>query len=654
MLDAFLPHEEKFKVWKESGYPEIKQETKELIYDILNYNKKIKMWPHQIEGLLRTIYSYEVLNKKDLLLNIVTGGGKTAIIASVIFWLKTAHNINRFVILTPNTIVRARLQSDFEDGTIFKKFDFVSSRDSTILNDLTLHVMERGAQPTGMTGSGIILGNIQQLYPSHSTGQRNLSFLQHFVGELAIFNDEAHNTPAQEYTNIINALSRQSRFRLDTTATPNRADGREPDTEMIQYYDMPQALRDGIVKSVVVYEPEIKLLELTYTNIKTGEKRKVTELDVEFKEAERNLKPFQWILDPEPMKKQMSIALRRHREHIVRAKNRYKPILFVITMSIEEGEIARKMLQERFKLNTLLVTEESDEKDRMEALRIGTVDSRYEAVVSVLMLREGWDVPEVSTILLLRKFSSPVYGQQVIGRGLRKIIRDPTEPEILSVIDHPRLEHDWLWKLVAVSKIRQGVVDDDIFDPTEDLPPKPKIQTLVNPEKIIKLSDPEYDTDIDFHRIKEEIPDDKTELDWRSSLKKKFYDQEKFLITRTQINEIIAKQLKDNRIEVLEGVNEYDFEVSGQYPHEVLENLLKSELMEMSEELLNRAGYGISLKGKLYSTMLEHIREKFFMGVVLSETNINDLEHALHMMPEIKKNFTESIVSGIVEDTFGQ
>ena len=40
------------------------------------------------------------------------------------------------------------------------------------------------------------------------------------------------------------------------------------------------------------------------------------------------------------------------------------------------------------------------------------------------MLREGWDVPAVSVILLLRKFSRRVYGQQVVGRGLRLNVRD--------------------------------------------------------------------------------------------------------------------------------------------------------------------------------------------------------------------------------------
>ena len=152
------------------------------------------------------------------------------------------------------------------------------------------------------------------------------------------------------------------------------------------------------------------------------------------------------------MKKQIAIALQRHEEQKVRAKNRYKPILFIVTMSIAEGERAKKMLEERFKVKTLLVTQESDDDQREEAMTIGNDDSKYDAVVSVLMLREGWDVPQVSTILLLRKFSSPVYGQQVIGRGLRKIIRNQAEREILAVVDHPRLEHDWLWKLVAVVK----------------------------------------------------------------------------------------------------------------------------------------------------------------------------------------------------------
>jgi superfamily II DNA or RNA helicase len=56
------------------------------------------------------------------------------------------------------------------------------------------------------------------------------------------------------------------------------------------------------------------------------------------------------------------------------------------------------------------------------------------------MLREGWDVPEVSVILYCGKFGSKVYGQQVIGRGLRRVrVKDikADEPQTCAVVDTP-------------------------------------------------------------------------------------------------------------------------------------------------------------------------------------------------------------------------
>ena len=648
MLDAFLPHIDDFKQWKATGYPDVKQETREFIEHVLKPSEKYKLWKHQEDALLRTIYAYEILDKKNCLLNIVTGGGKTANIAATIFWLKSVHNINKFLILTPNTIVRGRLEYDFKDGTVFKNFGFATKQNEILVNDLGLHMMQSGQQPQGMLSAGVVLGNIQQMYTSHITGRRNLAYLQQFVGEIAIFNDEAHNTPAIEYTNVLNTLSEKCKFRLDTTATPNRADGQEPDSEMIVRYDISQALEDGIIKSVVVYEPEVKLLKLTYTNSKTGEKKDVTELDVEFQEAESLVKPFQWILDPEPMKKQMAIALQRHKEQQARAKGRYKPILFVITMSIAEGEKAQKMLQERFKINTLLVTEESDEKDREEALKMGSFDSKYEAVVSVLMLREGWDVPEVSTILLLRKFSSPVYGQQIIGRGLRKNIRDKPEAEILCVVDHPKLEHDWLWRLVAVSKVVQDVTDDKLFDPEEDLPDKPIIQTVARPEKLIKIPDPKYDVEIDFDKIKDGIPDDEVAKNWQGLLDDVSYDRDRWMITKTRIDTVEAKSLKNKRSELLDGPAEFDYTTEAELPRNVLENKFKAEIINTASGLLTEAGFGSMLKGVLYSVMMDHVRKKIFSDKPLSEAAVEDIEFALYIIPEIRRNFSKPIVAGIL------
>src|SRR6266576_3528565 len=157
------------------------------------------LWPHQMEGLQRTIYAYELLQIKEALLNIVTGGGITSIIAAVVAWLKYAHSVNKFLLLCPNTIVRDRLEDDFTDAKVFRTFGFFPPGAEHYTNELGLHVLEQGAAPQGILDNGVVLGNIQQLYQTHITGKRNLAVIVNYVEELAIFNDEAHNTHAPEY-----------------------------------------------------------------------------------------------------------------------------------------------------------------------------------------------------------------------------------------------------------------------------------------------------------------------------------------------------------------------------------------------------------------------------------------------------------------------
>ena len=108
----------------------------------------------------------------------------------------------------------------------------------------------------------------------------------------------------------------------------------------------------------------------------------------------------------------------------------------------------------------------------------------------MLMLREGWDVPEVGVILLLRKFGSKVYGQQVVGRGLRRVRVKGVEPTSRRFAR---------WSIIPSSNINgcgtsstrrsaQNVLIDDQFDETEDLPPPPPKQELVKPDLVIDVA----------------------------------------------------------------------------------------------------------------------------------------------------------------------
>ena len=156
-----------------------------------------------------------------------------------------------------------------------------------------------------------------------------------------------------------------------------------------------------------------------------------------------------------------------------------------------DAKAAQAMLNGQFRLRTLLVTEDSEETARKEAAEIAK-KNKYDAVVSVAMLREGWDVPEVAVVLPLRKMGSRVYGPQIIGRGLRRVRRleiPEDEPQICAIVDHPKLEHQWLWDLLQ-AHVEPNVGVQQEFDSLTQLPePKPR-QQIVDRNLIIGIPEP--------------------------------------------------------------------------------------------------------------------------------------------------------------------
>src|ERR1051326_5873112 len=98
MYNQFAKHEDAFRDWLRDGKPGIKPDTYRYIEFLTSPEddqqpREGTLWRHQWDGFLRVVYSHEVLGKKEigldgLLLNIVTGGGKTAVIAAVMAWLR--------------------------------------------------------------------------------------------------------------------------------------------------------------------------------------------------------------------------------------------------------------------------------------------------------------------------------------------------------------------------------------------------------------------------------------------------------------------------------------------------------------------------------------------------------------------------------------
>jgi len=660
MYYSFAPYEQDFRAWWQSGeFPEVSLLTHDFLVHLTRKDAPRKLWRHQEEAVMRTVYAYELLQWHEALLNIVTGGGKTAIIGAVIAWLKCCHDLNKFVLLCPNTIVRDRLEDDFKDAKVFRDFGFLPPGMEHFTNELGLHVMEPGAGPQGIRDSGIVLGNIQQLYQSNISGQRNLAVLMNNEHRIAVFNDEAHNTPAAEYDNTLFTLKELAKFRLDTTATPDRADGKAPDSKMIFEYGITDAQAEvpPIIKSVVVYQPKLSSVELTYTNPKTGEKRTVDEMDEEFEKIEKGLSSTQWVTDPDPCRKQIRVALDRLKEQQRRAKilagDSYKPILFVVAITIKDAEQARDILAKEFGIKTLLVTEESEESERKEARMLGKPGSEYEAVVSVLMLREGWDVPPVSVILLLRKFSSRVYGQQVVGRGLRLNMRGEDAQEICAIVDHEKLKHGWLWEMVG-AKIKTGIDQGNLFGIEEDLPPKRKQQFVAKPELLIEIPQPAQDEKADFgddlKNIEVKVGDYPK---WQQILDSFHYETETE-ITKVEIKSVEALTLDGSKFREIHdppAIYRVGKAVGETTDPAQLAELLKNSVRDIASDLLAEEGIGTHELGYLYGVLMNHVSKRMLDGKTVGAATGEELRHALHRRLRMATNFKTmpGLVASIVK-----
>ena len=500
MYYFFKQHEENFKEWRNSGYQGIPQVGVDFLKHLASRNfkpdlKVVKFWNEkqwkkvQLEAIERCVYSFEVLGEKDLLTNIVTGGGKTTIIGALVAYMMIVHNQYKFLILTPNTIVRERLDDEFDPDSetyIYDVFPFFFNSFETLKTRISLHKMQPTASATGIRSGTIILGNIHQIY---ERGE-NWKVLRDNVDSLCIFNDEAHNTKAEQYNDLIGKLKPKRFFRLDTTATPDRLDGLHPDSKMIFVYSIAEALADKIIKRPIVFHPDVKKVKLTYEDLETG--KTISAEEVPWEEIEKRRIPARrYITSLKPMRQQIAIACELLKEQKMRTPEPYKPLLFLVTFSIEDAKNITRELEkigEKYGIKKILLVHNETEEELKEAARDLNKDpqTEYDAVVSVLMLREGWDVRNISVILLFRKFCFKeldgqifsVYGPQVIGRGLRRMSKNPEEWESLFIVDHPILKHSWLWDYLKATRYPDELDPANVIIDEQKIPQEKEVEKM--------------------------------------------------------------------------------------------------------------------------------------------------------------------------------
>ena len=348
--------------------------------------------------------------------SIATGIGKTRLMGACIAYLYLKRGIRHFFILAPNLTLYEKLMKDFGDPSyekyVFKGLaEFVHNQPVVITGD-------NYEQAKGVFAENEIQINIFNIAKFNSDskeggkkGAPKMRRLSEYLGQsyfdylaslddLVILMDEAHRYHADASKMAINELF--PILGLEMTATPTDEKGKSFNN-IVYEYNLAQALDDG-----------------KYVKIPTIAKRRNFIKGSLSDEEMDSLKIEDAINIHERTKVQLELYAKNNNKPLV------KPFILIVCRSIEHATrtfylIEDEMFDGKYKGKVLQIDSSTKKDEEVEKLFVSLEkpENRIEIVIHVNMLKEGWDVTNLYTIVPLRAADAPILVEQSIGRGLR-------------------------------------------------------------------------------------------------------------------------------------------------------------------------------------------------------------------------------------------
>ena len=354
--------------------------------------------------------------------SIATGIGKTRLMGACIAYLYLKKKIRNFFILAPNLPIYEKLIRDFGDPSyekyVFKGIsEFVNNQPvivngsnyeqfsgRTLFSDQEIHINIFNISKFNSDNKATTK-NGQRLAPkmkrlSEYIGQSYFEYLSK-LDDLVILMDEAHRYHADASRNAINDL--HPILGLEMTATPVDENGTSF-KNIVYEYNLAQALKDGIY----VKNP-------TVARRKNFQRGSLNDEELDILKLE----------DAVSIHKQTKVHLELYaKENNVK---QVRPFILVVCKNISHATATKELIESEQFFNgeyqgKVLQIDSSTKKDEeVEALFVSldTPENEIEIVVHVNMLKEGWDVSNLYTIVPLRAADAPILIEQSIGRGLR-------------------------------------------------------------------------------------------------------------------------------------------------------------------------------------------------------------------------------------------
>jgi type III restriction enzyme len=350
---------------------------------------------------------------------LATGVGKTRLMGAFISYLHLAHGINNFFVMAPNLTIYNKLIADFTPNTpkyVFKGIaEFATDAPEIITGDN--YEAKAGTLFDQLLRCKINIFNISKINSEVRGGKSpRIKRLSEYIGEsyfeylaglpdLVLIMDESHRYRATAGVRAINELKPVLGLELTATPVVETPKGTVPFKNVILDYPLGKAMADGFVKEPAVVTrkdfnpagmaPEAVELMKLQDGVRLHEQVKV-ELETYARETGNVIvKPFVLIIARDTTHAKQLIELIQSHEFF-------------------QGAYQTKVIQVD---SSKTGAEEDEMVERL--LKVERTDEPTEIVIHVNMLKEGWDVTNLYTIIPLRAANARVLVEQSIGRGLR-------------------------------------------------------------------------------------------------------------------------------------------------------------------------------------------------------------------------------------------
>lgn len=396
---------------------------------------------------------------------IATGVGKTRLMGAFISYLHLAHGINNFFVLAPNLTIYNKLISDFQPGSSKYVFKGISE---FAINPPAIITGEDYQQLAGnlfdqLLRCKINIFNISKINSEVRGGKLpKIKRLAEYIGQsyfdylaelpdLVLLMDESHRYRASAGVRAINEL--KPIIGLELTATPfvETTKGPVPFKNVVFDYALGKAMDDGFVK-----EPAV-------VTRKDFNPAGMTAEDIERLKLEDGIRLH------EATKVELETYARETGNRIV------KPFLLVIARDTTHARQLQELIKSdgffegRYKEKVIQVdssqTGEKEDEMIQRLLAVESPEESTEVVIHVNMLKEGWDVTNLYTIVPLRAANARTLIEQSIGRGLRLPYGKRTGVDAvdrLSIVAHDRFQEiiDEANKPDSTIRLKQIVLND--------------------------------------------------------------------------------------------------------------------------------------------------------------------------------------------------